>query len=35
MEESEGRALLQRLMERAENPAHQIRWKWAVDDLAT
>jgi taurine dioxygenase len=34
MEASEGRALLQRLMERADDPAQQVRWEWAVDDLA-
>jgi taurine dioxygenase len=31
---SEGRALLKRLMERADDPANQIRWEWAVNDLA-
>jgi alpha-ketoglutarate-dependent taurine dioxygenase len=34
MDQSEGRALLQKLMERADDPGRQIRWKWAVNDLA-
>ena len=27
-------ASLQRLMERADDPVHQLRWQWEVDDLA-
>lgn len=34
MPKDEGRALLQRLMKRAEDEAHQIRWKWEVGDVA-
>jgi taurine dioxygenase len=34
MEASEGRALLKHLMESAEDPAFQVRWEWAVNDLA-
>jgi taurine dioxygenase len=34
MDKAEGRALLQQLMERADDPAHQVRWEWAVNDLA-
>jgi len=34
MDRSEGRALLRRLMERADDPAYHVRWDWAVDDLA-
>ncbi|MCH2169137.1 TauD/TfdA family dioxygenase [Myxococcota bacterium] len=29
-----GRRLLKELMSIADDPVHQIRWKWAVDDLA-
>ena len=34
MDRSEGRALLQRLMKRADDPTYQLRWEWAVNDLA-
>ena len=34
MDGSEGRTLLKHLMERADDPAYQVRWEWAVDDLA-
>lgn len=34
MDRSEGRGLLQHLMERANDPSNQVRWEWAVDDLA-